>query len=579
MGPAEPGGRGFGGLKLSLSADQLRNSLRQKSEPVENRLSRDEILERNLLTDYVTRSGASLKRSGQHLITNRCPITTHKESHFCVSIEPGKQLWNCHDCGRGGSIIEWIMEETGRPAAEVLREFQDRSVQVNRKPEIVATYDYTDPSGKLLFQVVRYQPKTFKQRQPDGAGGWKWGLDGITRVLYNLPQILAGQRVLVVEGEKDAQSASKLGYAATCNAGGASAWLNAYADSLKGKDVIIIPDNDPVGEKHADAVLTSLDRKANSVKIVRVPVPYKDLSDWINSFVVSDAAKKAVEDLIALTPHILAPPPIYSITELEQQYREFVRRIESTSFDLGNFLPKLGAKVRKLVPGELVLVMGDTGQGKTAVMQCIARAASPLPTLFFELELPASMMFERFIQMESGCFAHDVERDCREEDNLIASRFSGLQHILVCPESGITPTQVEIYIGKSELKFGVPPVVVCVDYIGLLKHANARSRYEAISDSAEQMKIIAKRTGTIIILGSQVSRPMDKKKDSGEVRLHDAKDSGSLENSAGLVLGCWRPAPNELNIKILKNTRGYPGDVIECDFDGAKMQIKESADL
>ena len=34
------------------------------------------------------------------------------------------------------------------------------------KPEIVARYDYADASGEVLYQAVRYMPKTFKQRRP-----------------------------------------------------------------------------------------------------------------------------------------------------------------------------------------------------------------------------------------------------------------------------------------------------------------------------------------------------------------------------------------------------------------------------
>ena len=43
---------------------------------------------------------------------------------------------------------------------------------------IVATYPYHDAAGKVLFEVVRYEPKDFRQRRPDrpipanGFGIW-----------------------------------------------------------------------------------------------------------------------------------------------------------------------------------------------------------------------------------------------------------------------------------------------------------------------------------------------------------------------------------------------------------------------
>ena len=77
----------------------------------------------------------------------------------------------------------------------------------NGRAEIVATYDYVDEGGTLLFQVIRRADKTFAQRRPDGVGGWVWKLNGTRRVLYRLPTLLAaladGREVYVVEGEKD----------------------------------------------------------------------------------------------------------------------------------------------------------------------------------------------------------------------------------------------------------------------------------------------------------------------------------------------------------------------------------------
>src|SRR5262245_63486625 len=54
---------------------------------------------------------------------------------------------------------------------------------------IVAAYDYTDDEGELLYQVVRLEPKDFRQRRPDGKDGWTWSA-GERRVLYRLPELV-----------------------------------------------------------------------------------------------------------------------------------------------------------------------------------------------------------------------------------------------------------------------------------------------------------------------------------------------------------------------------------------------------
>ena len=57
------------------------------------------------------------------------------------------------------------------------------------KARIVKTYDYTDADGGLLYQVCRLEPKSFRQRRPDGNGGWIWEV-GEHRVPYRLPELL-----------------------------------------------------------------------------------------------------------------------------------------------------------------------------------------------------------------------------------------------------------------------------------------------------------------------------------------------------------------------------------------------------
>jgi replicative DNA helicase len=295
------------------------------------------------------------------------------------------------------------------------------------------------------------------------------------------------------------------------------------------------------------------------------------VSDWLDS----GKGEAELADMLQKTPHALAPLPIFSISEMEEQYHEFANSPTKHSFGMGNFSKTLGDIVPSIYPGELVMIMGDTTQGKTAVMQTIARSASPLSTLFFELELPIEAMFERFVQMERGCYGRDVLQGYKDTKGRWASSFKGLQHIMICPEAGITMDTVERYITKSELKFGEHPSLVMIDYMGLVKKNNARGRYEAMADAAEQAKVIAKRTNTIVFMGSQIGRPAGSKGFNTDPDIHDAKGAGELENSANLVLTIGRPEEDHLVMKVKKWTRGKKGAVIDFDFDGAKMQITE----
>jgi hypothetical protein len=133
---------------------------------------------------------------------------------------------------------------------------------------IVASYDYIDEGGAVLFQKVRTAAKRFWQRRPDGNGGWIKNTKGVRKVLYRLPQVVEAisndEIVVVVEGEKDADNLIKLGVRATSSPDGAAKpgekpkWRREYSDLLRDADVVVVPDNDPTGRAHAQATADSL---------------------------------------------------------------------------------------------------------------------------------------------------------------------------------------------------------------------------------------------------------------------------------------------------------------------------------
>src|SRR5215470_2564206 len=118
--------------------------------------------------------------------------------------------------------------------------------------EVIA-YDYRDERGELISQNVRFDPKDFRQRRPDGRGGWIWNMDGVRRVPYRLPELAEQPRVFVAEGEKDCDALWAIGIPATTNAAGAGKWSEEHTAALVAaavSEVVILPDNDAPGEKH-----------------------------------------------------------------------------------------------------------------------------------------------------------------------------------------------------------------------------------------------------------------------------------------------------------------------------------------
>ncbi|MBK8176635.1 MAG: hypothetical protein IPK66_15620 [Rhodospirillales bacterium] len=200
--------------------------------------------------------------------------------------------WYDHEQKQGGGALDLVVRCTGlsrRDAAEQAAGELGLDVERRSSPRrrIVATYDYRDETGAVLFQVVRYAPKTFRQRCPDGRGGWSWRVRGIRQVPYRLPELLGAALdvpVFVVEGEKDADRLASLGLVATCNAGGANTWPEALTPAFAGRTVCILPDNDAAGRNHAHKVAAALEGVADSIRIVGLPdlPPGGDVSDWLD---------------------------------------------------------------------------------------------------------------------------------------------------------------------------------------------------------------------------------------------------------------------------------------------------------
>lgn len=246
------------------------------------------------------------------------------------------------------------------------------------KGQILATYDYVDEHGELLYQAVRYEPKDFRQRRPMG-NGWNWSIKGVRRVLYRLPNIIeevaAGKTIYICEGEKDVENARKLGLAATCNAMGAdnghgNKWLPEFADHLNGADVVVVPDQDEPGQRHANWVIQTLKGKARNIGLLNVPVG-KDLSDWIDAGAsVSDIEGAIVDAIEVETPPPKAEEPAQPKEALFVSVGDLVDNLQPIQWLIEDYIEL----------DSLSLVYGAPGGGKSFVtvdMACCVATGTP----------------------------------------------------------------------------------------------------------------------------------------------------------------------------------------------------------
>jgi hypothetical protein len=308
----------------------------------------------------------------------KCSSSRKNKTDPCLSVNLDEGVFKCHHCDFKGSI------KNSNPG--------------NSKSKITETYDYKDASGNLLYQSVRFIPKSFCQRRPDGMGGWKWSIKGLQKVLYRLPELIASTDMVYISGgEKDVESLVKLGLTATTNACGEGNWKQEFNEYLKGRDVVILEDNDPKGQKHGRVISESLFRIANEIRIIR----FEELSQ--GGDVTDYLQNNTHDDLVAR----VKVAPLF-----KGSYSEYfpgsglIDKLETW-----NHIRELEVEVAwivdRLIPKESITILfGKGGIGKTWLVMDIARCigcgadylgykAQKVPVIFIDFENPLAVLNTR----------------------------------------------------------------------------------------------------------------------------------------------------------------------------------------
>lgn len=368
---------------------------------------------------YYSKHLPDTKKVGGNEFKARCPFPPHEDTNpsFNFNNQTGQYL--CRGCGKKGDIFHFYGKlnslDTKRDFPKILKGIsKDFGIPwEEQKGRITKTYDYVNQDGNLLFQVCRVEPgkngksKDFSQRRPGPNGDWIWNLKGIEPVLYGLPEVLKAQEILIVEGEKDVDNIMALGFTATTNPMGAKSWKDSYNEPLKGKNIILIPDNDPEGREHMTQVAISLNGTAKSLKWIDLEgLPSKgDVSDWIAKRTdKQDAAERLAIMIENADPY--EPPKKASIEDAILSASDFV---------LLNVPEKREMLFPWLKENSVNLIAGWRGAGKTWFALSLLDAVSngkpfgpwecknPVPCLFLDGEMPVGDIIERtnYLQINS----------------------------------------------------------------------------------------------------------------------------------------------------------------------------------
>ena len=495
-----------------------------------------------------------------------CPVHNGKDPNFAASSITG--MATCHSqCGRSWDVVGLEMELTTTSfskAKESVYKIMGRPAIPYEDREIEAIYDYTDEKGSLVYQVVRKYGKKFRQRRARPEGGWLWSIEGIARLPFQLPRLIAEEFVGVAEGEKDALNLTRSGMFCTCNSEGAGKFHSYMAKWFSGKRCAVFSDNDEPGRKHALDVAATLSQVAKSVRIVELPgLPAKgDVSDFLSRGGTVAQILNRYQAAAEWTPEW------QFAVEVPSEEDKHVRTFEQTVADCGGLdafwdlttqegiqTPwvrlswALGGGLR---PGEVYIIGGNQGSGKSSLaLQFLLHVISQKgAALLFSMEMPWRDVFQRLVAIAARVdlmWLRDAQRakkrgeivldlDLKEAVHRLGVE-SGLQAgapLLVSNRSGVNPEYLLAETARISKRQKLDLVVV--DHMQLMSSTGSErtdtEKFTAISRATKQAAMEMKLP---VLVVSQTSRTNSSEK-RAELEVSDLRSSGALEEDAAAVM-------------------------------------------
>lgn len=481
-----------------------------------------------------------------------CPAHDDKKASLSISSgADGRILLQCH----AGCKTTDIVSAMGLTMRDLYP--PEEAPTAGQGKKIVAMYSYTDAEGHLLAQKIRYENKSFSWRRPNGCGGWEYKR-GNTKVLYNLPEVIAGDPIFVVEGEKDCETLRKLGLTATTapdGAGGKSKWDSSFNEFFSGKTVIIIPDNDKPGRELAKAAADSIRGIAESVKLVDLSKAVPNLPEHAD---ISDiAAWKNQNELEALLNNLIQTTPEYTLIASDGPKGKplnikYMSQIEpkKAEYLLYPYLPK----------GKLCIIAGVSGSTKTWL------------TLYFASIISKAGRFitdDTFTKREPGIVIYQTKENDYETD--IRPRLDALKanldNILVIDEHDVdgssaplslTDGRIEQVIKKYNAKLLIFDPLQ--SYLGEDIDMHRANEVRPILD---QLIDMANRYSCTVIIVSHMSKM------TTASALDRILGSSDLRNAARSIIVVGSD-PNDQNRRVFthgKNSLGTLGQSIAYHID------------
>ncbi len=231
-------------------------------------------------------------------------------------------------------------------------------------------------------------------------------------------------------------------------------------------------------------------------------------------------------------------------------------------------------------PGDLIIVAGRPGMGKTAFALNVAINAcnhTKLPTAVFSLEMPKDQLVRRMLCSEARVDGSRLRtaKLARDDWPKLANAAGVLSELPVWIDDTPSLAIMELRAKARRLRSEAGLGLIVVDYLQLMRSGfRNESREQEISEISRFLKSLAKELEIPVIALSQLNRGVESRGNKDKrPQLSDLRESGAIEQDADTILFIYRDevynresADQGVAEIIIGKQRSGPTGVMRCRF-------------
>ncbi|WP_353272762.1 AAA family ATPase [Wolbachia endosymbiont (group A) of Urophora cardui] len=450
-------------------------------------------------------------------------------------------LWHDFSTGEGGDIFDLWAAVTGKnqftDTIEDIAKWIGYSGKNNTLGQPTASWNYYDESDQVIATVYRYNTDSGKRYLPFDVKRSSFTPPQI-RPLYNISGIMKSDKVILVEGEKCADALIEQGITATTAMLGANAQIEKTDWSpLKGKHVIIWPDNDEPGKQYAEKVVKKL-TFLGVLSLTLLEIPDNKPKGWDSADGIEE--KMNIPEFIENNSKKIIVKQLLNIQEWSVE--RFIGPVPEQKFLVEGLFP-LGVT-------SILAAMGDTGKGMLLLDLALKVASrkdqpcgfGPLVTehgsvVIFSAEDDMSEIHRRLERLDSQC-----ER-LKYKDRLFIvplPNVSGSLTIIKSVSGKVIETSPEFESITKQLNKIKDLKLIVFDPLASFVHADLNTDPAVGDYLMSLLSDLAGSTGASIITAHHMRKPKSEKPISTVEQARDAiRGTSALVNGVRCSYAFW----------------------------------------